>query len=91
MIGSSHKCVGLSEEHVNTCFSPIACCFLSRAPLHSMCLVKMVTLLYFMFQIFESPSLDSEMTDDIVQASTSEAQNQVLKTQSPKKMAVVSI
>jgi hypothetical protein len=31
------------------------------------------------------------MTDDIVQASTSEAQNQVSKSQSLKKVAVVSI
>ncbi|XP_023721892.1 zinc finger protein 260 isoform X11 [Cryptotermes secundus] len=38
-------------------------------------------------EVFETPSLDSEMTDD-VQASTSETQNQVSKIKSPKKTAV---
>jgi len=40
--------------------------------------------------MFESPSLDSEVNDDAVQPSTSEAQNQVSKTPSPKKTSVVS-
>jgi hypothetical protein len=53
-------------------------------------LVTLFSVLHFLFQIFESPTLDSEMTDD-VQASTSETQNQVSKIQSPKKTAVVSL
>jgi hypothetical protein len=52
-------------------------------------LVKMFTM-HFMFQMFESPSLDAEMTDDTVQPSTSEVQSQVSKTPSPKKMPLVS-
>ncbi|XP_069673076.1 uncharacterized protein [Periplaneta americana] len=41
-------------------------------------------------EMFESPSLDSEMTDDVIQPSTSETQNQnqVSKTPSSKKAAV---
>ncbi|XP_021931550.1 zinc finger protein 585A-like isoform X2 [Zootermopsis nevadensis] len=37
-------------------------------------------------EMFESPSLDAEMTDDAVQPSTSEVQSQVSKTPSPKKI-----
>jgi len=40
--------------------------------------------------MFESPSLDSEMTDDAGQPSTSETQNRVSKTASLKKVTVVS-
>jgi hypothetical protein len=40
--------------------------------------------------MFEAPSLDSEINDDAVQPSTSEKQNQVSKTPSPKKTSVVS-
>jgi hypothetical protein len=50
----------------------------------------MFALLHFMFQMFESPSLDSENHDNAVQPSTSETQNQVSKTPSPKKTSVVS-
>jgi hypothetical protein len=51
--------------------------------------MRMFTL-HFVFQIFESPSVDSEMTDGAVQPSTSEAQSQVSKTPSSKNMPVVS-
>jgi len=50
----------------------------------------MFAVLHFVFQMFESPSLDSEINDDAVQPSTSETQNQVSKTPSPKKTSVVS-
>jgi hypothetical protein len=40
--------------------------------------------------MFESPSLDAEMTDDAVQPSTSEVQSQVSKIPTPKKMLIVS-
>lgn len=52
-------------------------------------LVKKFTS-HFVFQMFESPSLDSEMTDDAGQPSTSETQNRVSKTASLKKVTVVS-
>jgi len=50
----------------------------------------MSAVLRFVFQMFESPSLDSEINDDAIQPSTSEKQNQVSKTPSPKKTSVVS-
>lgn len=50
----------------------------------------MFAVLHFVFQMFEAPSLDSEINDDAVQPSTSEKQNQVSKTPSPKKTSVVS-